>query len=377
VSARTAQARRGMSLIELLVAITLLGLVMASATNYFIAQSRMFQRGQSDMNALQNVRIAADLLQQHFRTTGSNLALGQPPIVLADTSVFAFNADYATNTDSDLTAVYVQPDLQDNYVLALSAANQITIPGSSPAVVYPDSDYLYSPGQPSRAETITFYFEKDTTTARSDDYVMFRQVNDQLPEAIVRNILPDTVPFFRYKYLQKNSDGVDSLAYARADSLPLRFNPLNDQALVDSLRIVEVHFLITNGDSGSAERKHRLSLIAPLPNMGKRRLSTCGDIPVFGQTVTASLIGADVTLTWNAATDEFSAEKDILSYVIYRRLVGAAGWGSPHATIPAGSPNYSWADRGVASGTWEYGVAAQDCTPSMSGVTVSNQVNVP
>ena len=90
--------RRGVSFIELIVAILIMGLVMAAASRFFVAQSKTFRRGASDAVMLQNIRFGADLLNQHLRSVGSNLTEGQPPLIYVDASVLSFNADYATNT---------------------------------------------------------------------------------------------------------------------------------------------------------------------------------------------------------------------------------------------------------------------------------------
>ena len=66
-------------------------------------------------------------------------------------------------------------------------------------------------------------------------------------------------------------------------------------------------------------------------------------------------------------------------YALYRRLSGQPGTMSePFASIPAGLESYSFTDTDVRSGEqWIYGVASQDCTPSISSVTSASAVTIP
>jgi prepilin-type N-terminal cleavage/methylation domain-containing protein len=102
--------RRAMSLLELLIAIVIMGVVMGAAMNFFIGQSKSFRRGASDVTLLQNLRFGADLLNQHFRSVGANTIAGQPPVIYADANSFSFNADYASNTAGDHNAIYYTPN---------------------------------------------------------------------------------------------------------------------------------------------------------------------------------------------------------------------------------------------------------------------------
>ena len=57
--------------------------------------------------------------------------------------------------------------------------------------------------------------------------MLWRQVNAATPEAVVRNILKDSVPFFRFLYL-KDSASTLSIDTVKAASLPLQFNATAD-----------------------------------------------------------------------------------------------------------------------------------------------------
>jgi prepilin-type N-terminal cleavage/methylation domain-containing protein len=371
--------RRGMSLVELLVTLVIMSLVMGAAMNFFIGQSKTFRRGASDVTMLQNIRFGADLLNQHFRSVGANTTEGQPPIIYADDHVLSFNADYATNTPFDLNAIYYTPLAPSTEVQAIRTSNAITVPGQS-TLIYPTFDYEASPGIMSPAEMITFWFAPDTETARPDDYVLYRQVNDAAPEAVVRNILQDTVPFFRFMYLNDTSTSatMDTIA---ATSLPLTFSTTDtlSQRYISHLRAVIVSYLVTNGLTGAAERTRPMDLVAPFPNMSKRELSTCGNPPVnmSPPTLTTSADSDTVYVAWTADGDEIGGERDVMNYLLWRRQVGDSVWNEPITSTPAGNPpNYSYTDASVPQDSliptsWEYAVSAVDCTPSYSAPALS------
>ena len=65
-----------------------------------------------------------------------------------------------------------------------------------------------------------------------------------------------------------------------------------------------------------------------------------------------------------------------MRYVIWRRPAGVVAWGDPIASVPAGQASYVFNDTRVDPGTYTYAIAAQDCTPSLSDMSVSNSVTV-
>jgi len=346
--------QRGMSLLEVIVALVIMGVVMGAAMNFFIGQSRSLRRGTSDVTMLQNLRFGADLLNQHFRSVGANVLSGQPPIIYVDQNVFSFNADYASNTPPDTNGIYYSiyftPKAPNSEVDAISTANQITIPGTG--IQYPQADYQLAPGIMGPAEMITFWFAPDTETARTDDYVLFRQVNNSPPEAVVRNILQDTVPFFQFMYLRDSSSHL-SVDTVPASSMPLEYDVVSDtlkNRMLANLRAVRVSYVITNGLTGTAERTRPMSLVAPFPNMEDRQLSTCGNNPVdmAAPVVTLDADGISTDLSFTADGDETSGERDIVNYVLWRRPQGSLDWGTPFVSIPAGNPpTYTFHDTSV------------------------------
>jgi len=378
--------RRGMTLVEILIAITIFSLVMAGALSFLIAQSRGFDRNQSDMGMLQNLRFARDLLEQEIRLAGANVPYQQPVIVYGGTNSMAVNADYASNTDS-LFAVYYDPGLLAGQVNALGVANRITIPGSSPGFQYPDTDYKDPAGNVSPAETITWYFAPDTSTGVAPNaYILYRQVNNGAPEVMIRNVFQTTGKNF-FKYYKQTTQ---PSGQATLDSVPTGWMPVKNVVSIhgsvadtgvaahnDSLRVVEINYTVSNGELGAKQRTRAITFAVPMPNISTKKVTSCGaqPIPPSGlglQWVIDSAGGVPTDtvmfVTWAPSTDETGGEKDVLKYVIWRRNVGASTWGDPIASVPSGFATPSYTDQSATPGApgYQYAVAAQDCTPSLS-----------
>jgi type II secretory pathway pseudopilin PulG len=371
-----------MTLIEMMVALVVFSFVLAGALAFLRAQGRSFSLGSQRVAMLQNSRFALDELEKDLRTAGAGAPDIQPPLIYLGPSVIAFNANYLTNTPGDVFAVYYNPDAPTGSTDAVRKAGAFTIPLT--AVVYPDTDYLDGGVINSAAETITFYFQQDSSTTRNDDYILYRQINNLPREVVSRNILQTTgVPFLQY-YWQTLVGGVPTIQQVANASLPWRHTvPIHlavsdtgPASQIDSVRTVLVSFTITNGLTGTAERKRSLSRFIRLPNVGLASKQTCGDPPIAPTAVTATdtiVAGGatNVNVRWNASTDELAGEKDVERYVIFRKLLTDPTWGDPYLSIPpAGTASYLYTDGAVTSGaSYLYAVAAQDCTPSNSGVT--------
>jgi hypothetical protein len=281
---------------------------------------------------------------------------------------------------------FYDPDAPNGTVSAMTTAQQITVPNSSFA--YPAVNYPTSP-----AETLIFFVAPDSTTPRTDDMILFRQVNDDTPEVVARNILADpTTPVFRYVRLYAPdaapvyADTVPSAQIPLAHTVPVHLSPADTAgaAIIDSIRAVRVTLTVTDGNTGAAEHRRTLSRLITLPNAGLATGHACGDEPILGTTLTAAMqvqSSGDtvVNLSWGAATDETGGEKDVLRYVIWRRTTSTADWGDPYLSIPAGAtPRYTYADGAIQHGTtYQYELAAQDCSPAFSSLVTSSQVFIP
>jgi len=385
--------RRGMTLIEMLVALTVFSIVMAGALGFMNRQSRSFDKSAVDMGMLQNLSFAGELMEQEFRLAGANVPFKEPAVVYAGANAFIFNADYASSTDS-LYAVYFNPGLPAGQVSALTSSQKFALSGTSPSFSYPDSNY-YADGSTtinSPAETINWYFTPDTSTTDASDYALMRQINNATPEVVVRNVLPTSGRnFFRYYYRRIPVSGSTS---SSLDTVPTAWMPVKHNLAIhgepgdtaanarsDSLAMIEVSFTVSNGQTGTNQRTRAINFMVPMPNVQTKRVTTCGDAPLFGQSVAAawtvnSLVSPPETtmvLSWNRAIDETAGELDVQNYIVWRRLNGATTWGEPIATVPAGDPTPDYDDPTVhpnVGQTWQYAVAAQDCTPSYSTQSV-------
>ncbi len=380
------RSERGLTLVEMLVAMLIFLIVLVSTMSAIGSQTRGFAKGTEEMGILQNLRYGVQQMEQEVRMAGANTADRQPQAVYAGTTAFSFNADLVSNTPGDISAVYVDPDAPVGHVTAMTTAMAGAIPGSSPAFTYPLANFAASP-----AETITFWFAADAETARGDDFVLLRQVNDRPAEPLVRGVLAPAGggPFFSYRYLSVPAGGGNpTLAAVPAGWLPLRhtsaqhgtITDVGTAARIDSLRAVDVQYRVTNLRTGAAERIRTIQTSIPMPNLGVKKLQSCGDAPIFTSPVTATWNAAASTLdvTWVASVDEASGEQDVIRYVIWRRVTPVVAWGDPIASIPSGAPPYSFPDADVLQGeTYQYAVAAQDCTPSLSAQRLSNSVTIP
>lgn len=376
--------RRGMTLPEMMMAMTIFAIAMGSAMAFLSSQQKAFTKGSDALTATQNLSFALTTLAQEIRTAGANVPAGQPTVVYAGTNSFSFNTDIVTNVANDPFATYYDPDAPSGSVTSLRLADQITVPGSSPARTYPLQDYFIQSGStsvPSNAETITFWFELDTETSRADDYRLMRQVNNAAGQLMSRNVLlpADTsARFLSYRYLYTPTSGRQTIQPVPSGWMPVSFATANGRS--DSLRAVTVNYRITNGLSGTAERINAVSFTVGLPNVGLTRLQQCGDSPAYSGSFTATWNAAStgVSLGFPASVDEASGEKDVVRYVVWRKLSSATDWGEPFLSIPTGSASYTYLDQDVVSGaSYTYAVAAQDCTPRLSSQLTSGAVSVP
>ena len=386
---RRTGTRLGFTLVELVVSVSIYGIVLAVAISFVAKQNTMFTRGLDQMSSLQNLRYAMNSLEMDIPTLGTNVPTIQPSLVYADDDVIAFSGDYASNIANDVFASYIDLGAPNGQVTVPSPS--ITLPNS--AVTWPDTLYLSSSGTRSPAELLIYWFAADSTTSRTDDYVLFRQVNAGTPEPVARDLLKSgTTPFFSYMRRIDFASAASSLDTVPQASLPIEHTSVYHKvaadpgasALADSIRAVRVTFRSTNGRAGSNERIVAASRLIAMPNAGFERLRTCGDEPIMGTALSATAVDVGggvyvVRLAWNAAIDETTGELDVARYVLYRQALPiTSDWGDPYLSIPAGLTSYQYDDPSVTSGfSYMYAVAAQDCTPMLSTLEQSPLVVVP
>ncbi|MFI5228854.1 MAG: hypothetical protein ACHQWU_07280, partial [Gemmatimonadales bacterium] len=251
--------------------------------------------------------------------------------------------------------------------------------------------YTQSTGVPTNAETISYWLSKDSTSASSNEYILFRRANAQPPRVVAKGIIvnpTDTV----FQYFRP--DSTNALQPIPIASLPLTHpaamhgaaSDTGKRAWIDSVRTVKVTLKSVYHDPRTGVDAIRtLSSTIHLMNAGLIHRSTCGQPPI-GVAVTATFVPADgiivqqpyVKVAWTPSIDDGGGENDVQRYAIYRRLSSVTDFDEPLTSVPAGQATYSFADTDIQSGqTWVYGVAAQDCTPTSSTIGTATAVTIP
>lgn len=379
------RARRGFTLIEITISMVLLLAVIGMSTQLFRRQSGAVSSQAGTLDATQNSRFAINNLERELRMAGGGVVDRQPILVMAGATAITFNADLVAVDTGDYSAVYYNPDADSAAVGVLRHTNRITLPGTS--TLYPDSTYTQN-GLPSSAETISYWLSRDSTTSRTDEYILFRRANNRTPRVVARGIVYRSgMTIFEYF-----RDSLGTLLPVSPAVLPLIHTAAihgssSDTALVawtDSIRQVRAtfrsRFVDPRQPTKYVERTVQMRVL--LKNAGLVRFSSCGNAPldVSPTAVVTNIGGQDVVnLRWTPSIDENSGEHDVERYAIYRRLAAAGVFDEPFASVPAGDTAYHFQDNDSAlrGQSWVYGVAAQDCTPLNSPPGVTGTVVVP
>ena len=375
---------RGFTLIEMLISLVVFSLVMSTSVLFFRGVSRAVSGTTERMDAMQNLRYAVATMDRELRNAGAGTTETQPTLVYISPSVVVFNADIVSPIAGSPTAVNYNPDVNPNAANAPTTAQKFSLPGTT--IQYPDSTYKSSGGVISPAETVSYWFSPDSTPGNSGLYLLYRQVNNNAPDLVARNLLPfPGRPFF--DWLQ--TDSVGNLFTVATANLPMRHSvPVHAStvdtglpARIDSIRAVRVNVYASNGRTGSSQVTRALATTIRIPNAGLTKQRSCGDTPIFGKPLTATFTGTaaapKVTLTWLPGTDETAGEKDVERYLIYRRTT-AGFFDAAQQTIPAGQASYTYTDATVLNdSTYFFEVTALDCTPLESSPSVSGSVTIP
>jgi hypothetical protein len=246
--------------------------------------------------------------------------------------------------------------------------------------------YYNQSGPQSFAETISFWVAADTGKDFAGRYALYRRVNKMAPTIVARGLVirPGDPPPFTYTILNALGQPISIPgASLPAFHVAQHGSPADTgkASLTDSVRSVRVHLVGTYYGTRGDSSFRAVDMGIRLMNAGLLQLATCGEAPVFGQTVTATYTTTPttkVTVAFTPAFDEKSGEKDVERYAIYRRLSTATAFGDPITSIPAGQASYSYADATIQPGiSYVYAVAAQDCGGQFSSVDTSAAVAVP
>lgn len=377
--------RRGFSLIEVMISLVVLSLVMGSAVALLRSQTRTFALGGAKADMFQNGRYVVSTVERMVRTLGAGVAGAQPMIVYGDNTVLAFNADYAeTDTSSMRWAVYFNPDQDTLAAVAWDSANATVIPNSS--YTYPTLNYRLANGATGSAETVILYFTLDATTARTDDYVLNLRFNDRPADVVARNILPDLVrPFIEYHMVSAGN-----LVQATGINLPLTRLALTPAMTAaeslsaqrpDSVHAIRLSYRITNGQTGAAEKLLTMSTMIQVPNNGLPQPIVCGRTPLGPATFTVTpdtIVGSgNVDLRWTRSPDQGGGEFDIQQYLLYSRHVEfpALAWDLVSFVRADTATSWKYTAGGYTpDSTYQFAVAAQDCTPLLSSMSTGSAV---
>lgn len=382
--------RLGFTLIEMTVAMMILLLITGAAVQYFRRQASMVTKETARMDALQNAQFAASQIERDLREAGAGVVDVQPMIVQLDTQAITFNANLVSIDSGDVRAVYQLSDANPNGVRAMLSGEALALPNSTPAKTYPDTTYLMASGVVSGAETISYWLRPDSSSPYPNRYTIWRRVNALPATLVARGIVKDTrdtmAVFTYYK-----ADSTNRLVAIPKNKLPLYHTKIHGAAtdtgataMTDSVRAVRVHFLAAARDPRTGKDALRtIDVLVRLMNSGLLHFSSCGQPPLSPSApVAVSSIAAapvkTVTLTWTKSGDDGAGEKDIERYAIFRRLSTDLSFADPVASIPASATaSYSFVDTQVLPNmTYVYGVAAQDCTPMVSGMVSAPAVTV-
>jgi len=376
--------RRGVTLIEMMIALVLFVAVFGLAVPFFRYQARSVSQSSGRLDALQNARYAQNAIDRDLRIAGIGVVDKQPLIIQADKYALSFNADLTTSDSADPSSIYYDPTVDSNATISMNNGTKVQLPLS--AVWYPDSNYLAG-AIPSRAETIQYWVSVDSTAGRPDQYILWRRVNALTPRVVAKGIIiPAGVSFFTY--MRPDSTGVlDSI---RTSSLPLfhtaaihgSAQDTGKLAWVDSVRVVRIlaEGLYHDPQKGDIIRKVESS--TKLINAGMVRSTMCGEqpLPATGATATPLPTPAapdHVAIAWSASVDQDNGEKDVERYMVFKRQLGNPDWGEPIASVAAAPATYSIDDTDLHTGSWEYAVVAQDCSPANSPMAGAGTVVIP
>ncbi len=365
-------ARRGFTIMEIIVAMTLTLAVFAITLPFVRAQTRALGSSAGRLDAEQLARYAQRAIDADLRLASS--VAGQPVLVQAGPMALSFNANLLASDTLDPGAADVEPGAATTLTESWRLTDAAALPIGARS--YPSADHLDAHGGISHHETISYFLHPDTISGRSDLYVLYRRVNARDSVQVVRALhVPADSQFFSY---YRPIGG--ALLRIAASRLPLYW----DSLAIDSVRAVGVRAAGYYRDrSTGAETIRTVSWRVPVQNAASRLATQCGAAPAAPDDVDADKETASgifrLEVDWAASDDDAGGETDVRYYLVERRLnVTGALW-ETLATVPATTASsYRW-DHTLpgGSGTYEYGVRAVDCAGQVSSRTTASTVTLP
>src|ERR1700759_172725 len=160
------RARRGFTLVEIMISMTLMLTIIGLSTQLFRKQAGAVASQSGRLDAQQNSRFAVSMLERELRVAGVGVVDAQPLLVAATPTSITFNADLVALDTGDLGAVYINPDADSASAGVFKKADRLQLPGTTS--FYPNSTYVKATGVFSEAETITYWVAADTTNGYSN-----------------------------------------------------------------------------------------------------------------------------------------------------------------------------------------------------------------
>ncbi|MGZ8470226.1 MAG: hypothetical protein ACXW61_11615 [Gemmatirosa sp.] len=372
---------RGATLAELVVTVTLVAALFAIALPFIHFQARAVTQQAGRLDAQLNARFGLSMIDRELRAAGVGVLDDQPMVVLAHPLAVTFNGDVVGQDSLFDGAVNFDPDANAGGVGGMLSTAQARLPIVGRQ--YPDCTYVQG-GTRSRAETISFWVSRDSTSTRTDEYILFRRANALAPEVVARGIVVRPGQHV-FRYFGSNAAG----ALAEIDSVPAVHTAVQHgnaadtarSALTDSVRVVRVMLVGRSVERRTGRQTlDTVQTSVRLANAGLLRRKTCGEAPLAGSPAFIAWRQwnngvPEVRLAWAAMPDETGGERDIERYAIYRRRSSELGFGEPLVSVAAGQSAYVYLDTQVEPAeTYVYGVAAQDCTPQNSPVVQASPV---
>ena len=389
-SSSPASDRSGFTLLEMIIAMTLISIVLGLTVPFFRTEVQAFGNVAGRDDAQQNARYGVSMIDRELRVAGVGVVDPQPLIVQAAPYAITFNVDLITRDKNDRGAAYYDPDIDPNAAASMTKSSKITLPLSAlqyPFLAATDPDYSQNTGVLSDAETISFWVapdpdpaagghvrsvpssERDAGNSRGEGAgstsrtSLCSDISKPIPLGQLVEIPQNTLPIYHSAPIHNS----------KADTAK--------SALTDSIRVVRVRISGQFTDRKGVKNVRPVETGVRIMNAGLLHFHTCGDPPIFGAAVVA--VGSNnpstkVTVTWNSAVDQTSGEKDVEQYSIYKRSNANPLFGEPIASVPGGTPTYSFTDTQVTSGDQlVYGIAAVDCGGQSSAVNSAPLVIVP
>ncbi|MBI1809010.1 MAG: hypothetical protein HYR75_03870 [Gemmatimonadetes bacterium] len=372
------RARRGFTIIEMMMAVLLTVMVFAITVPFFRNQTLAVDKGAGRLDALQNARYAQATIDRELRIAGG--ITGQPIIVQAAPYAVTFNVDLVSRTTYDPDATYYDPNADSLAAESWEPSRKKALPTST--VQYPTQYYLDGSGNQSPAETISYFLYTDPSAGRNDLFILYRRVNDRDSTIVARNIWIPTDTAYFFKYWRTNASGV--VSQIPQTSLPLYWNSAGDPT--DSIRIVHMRMASLYRDVRRAQDVTRtINHDTKLLNAGMLRQQSCGSAPLPPGTVTVTqgydstgTIVTSVQVSWLASLEETAGEQDVAVYTVQRLKAGNTDWEVLGNVVAQRHASYTFTDNHpVGASTWTYGVVAYDCTPSSSTIKQAAAITNP